>query len=265
MADYDDAFVEPMAETSSPARILGESPPPKVRKKKVVVFPDDLEPWADKHGKTVFSGGVHGLETKTAMWQLAQEEFEGHPSNGVWWKPEKPYSRRRDNDTVQLWYCTYKNQSKCTYRIKMVTDNDTQETSIFKGVIPHANHSINYFKSQQPIQVKTSVIQSPSHLKTSPARLVKKAAAKGLNLDEDVQRKAKQQLEKLKKAVQTAVLEEGSDGRAWGDLITIANSFKRADIALADKPFTPHTIYLLGGKSLLKNVSLLPFLPRRCS
>jgi len=242
--DDDDDYEEVPGAAESPPRAPAEQPPPvKVRKKREVVFPNGAPPWADSTGKTVF----HGTDEKEGgMWELAQAEFQGAPSNKVFWVSQNVTHRKKENSNVQVHRCAFHYQCGCPYQIRTITDIRTDNTSIYKGIVPHSDHSINNYKSQPPKQVVTSVVQSPSHiLNSGPTVLMRKAAMRGLNLPEEMQTKTVRKLERLKRQVRNQHLDKDSDGRAWGDLITTIDSFKCSSLVEKNE-WSPYAVYLLG-------------------
>lgn len=139
--------------------------------------------------------------------------YKEHLHSKLWWNPKACRNRKRSNDTVQEWFCTYRHQSKCHYRVKMIRDNETGLNRLYlpnPKKAEHADHLVNFFKLQPPKQIFT-VISSPSDAKNIPSRLVRKNLKNGVCLTTDDQTKASRALAKHSRAIQLRHLINGGN------------------------------------------------------
>jgi hypothetical protein len=128
----------------------------------------------------LYIGWKHIMDTTVEkvdeyLWGLAQAEFGSTPANSQFWMPSDSY--KTNAGQVQLHRCASYYQSGCPMRIKTVTGDDG-DISMYKVDFKHKDHDINKFLTQASKQPIITAIQSPSHLKKGPKKLVGKAARK---------------------------------------------------------------------------------------
>jgi hypothetical protein len=184
------------------------------------------------------------------LWELATEEWNGSPVNGAFFHRKDTKYRKKSNTLRTRWYCTFHKQCNCLYRVATIEDCDSKLAQIFIGSIPHVDHSVNKFKRALPLQIKTLVAYSPSQLKFLPPQALLHKASLKIQMNKDMQRRAKRQLAYMRSKSALLHLCPGSDGKRWGDLAVTLDAMMRSKIDKQE--FDEHTVFICGDEYYMK-------------